>query len=286
MTATPDPGPTASPPPVARPTLWLPFVASLCLHALILLLPAMAPPARQSSAPPPLLATITMPPTPATTPAIPDQSADKPTPATKTPARPRVITARNGRDRHPLPPQASARQNAEMDQFLDELASSARSHPPPTLTQRALAQARAEGRRIEATSAPPGTLVELRPDAPPPDPFSLEMYVDALLKKLNRSAAFVRNDPRAGGIRHAEIEFRINPDGSLRSFTVVRAGDQSGQIAFVRAVVERALPFAKFPSDLDASARSLGMTICIEPTGSGDGFGFSRLPGDGPCPRD
>jgi hypothetical protein len=59
---------------------------------------------------------------------------------------------------------------------------------------------------------------------------------------------------------------------------VLNVGDQQEEIAFVRSVVERAIPFAHFPPDIDRAARSLGVTICIHPGSSGGGgFGFTRL---------
>jgi hypothetical protein len=45
----------------------------------------------------------------------------------------------------------------------------------------------------------------------------------------------------------AAVHFRINPDGSLKTFKVLNAGDQQDEIAFIKSVVERAIPFAAFP---------------------------------------
>jgi len=103
------------------------------------------------------------------------------------------------------------------------------------------------------------------------------MYVDGLVRRLNRSAGFVRNDPRSKGVRQASVQFRLNPDGSLKSFSVLNMGDQAEEIAFIKSVVERSIPFAPFPADLNRSARSLAMTICIVPgSAGGGGFGFTR----------
>ena len=93
------------------------------------------------------------------------------------------------------------------------------------------------------------------------------------------SAAFVRNDPLSKGVKTASVQIRITPDGSLKSFEVLNEADQAAEIAFIRSVVERSIPFAPFPADIDKSARSLTMTICIRPAGSGGGFGFSRASG-------
>ena len=77
---------------------------------------------------------------------------------------------------------------------------------------------------------------------------------------------------------------RIGADGQGFIFTgaAVNAGDQQDEIAFVKSVVEQAVPFANFPADLVRSARSLGMLICIRPSGGG-GFGFSRSPNGQRC---
>lgn len=104
------------------------------------------------------------------------------------------------------------------------------------------------------------------------------------MRKLNRSAGFVRNDPRGKGVRNASIEIRLNPDGTLKSFKVLNAADQQEEIAFVKAVVERSVPFAPFPPDIGKSAKSLAMLICIMPANSGGGgFGFSRNPDGRGC---
>ena len=214
--------------------------------------------------------------------------------------RPRILTAR--KDVAPTLRQAettpkwSVAQKQEMDNFLNDLATEAKARPKPDLAERSMAMAREiaresgrdnherpqEGgsrRRNDSTD-----LIERIPDSPPVDPFSLEFYMDALVKKLNRSASFVKNDPRARGLHSAAVEVRLNPDGSLKSFKVLNAGDQQEEIAFVKSVVERAVPFAAFPPDIGRSARSLALMICIQPAGlGGDGFGFTRRPEGSRC---
>lgn len=218
------------------------------------------------------------------------RATPRPTPA---PDRPRILTARKSATptlhaAEPTPKWTVA-QKEEMDNFLNELATEAKSRPAPAkpdLSERVLAMARdigresaREGRRHRDELA---DLVERIPNSPPVDPFSLEFYLDALVKKLNRSAAFVKNDPRARGIQPAAIEVRLNPDGSLKSFSVLRSGDQQEEIAFVRSVVNQAAPFSAFPPDIVKSARSLGLMICIQPAGlGGGGFGFTRRSGGG-----
>lgn len=210
----------------------------------------------------------------------PEQAQPEP----KAPAQPaksksprRQVMTSTAPSRHAVAPERnwSAAEKADMNRFLEELDKA----PRPTLAQRSTAMAREQAKEMARQDEAGAASLELRPNAAPPDPFSLSMYVEGLLKRLNRSAAFVRNDPRSKGVKTASVQFRINPDGSLRSFEVINEADQAGEIAFIRAVVEQSIPFAPFPADIDKSARSLTMTICIRPAGSGGGFGFSRASG-------
>lgn len=265
--------------PAQRRALAWALAVSLALHALFLFAPRRDPAASQpatsrleaSLGPRTLVAE----PTPAQSPkkAAPGKAAK--------PARSRMLTA--DKSRGPAVAagrQWSAAEKAEMDHFLDELAGQAQAAPKPTLAQRSLAMAREHGRQMAQLDEAGSATLERRPNGPPVDPFSLEAYLDGLVKRLNRSAAFVRNDPRSKGVRPAAVQFRLNPDGSLKSFVVLNAGDQADEIAFIKSVVERAIPFSPFPPDIDRAARSLGVVICIEP-GSGSGFGFSRTTGRG-----
>jgi hypothetical protein len=179
-------------------------------------------------------------------------------------------------------PRWSPSERQEMKRFLDELEEQAKAAPRPSLAQRSLAQAAELGRQQARRDEQGLLMLERRPDTPPPDPFSLDLYLDGIVRRLNRSAAFVRNDPRSRGVKPAAVQFRINPNGSLKSFAVLNAGDQQEEIAFIRSVVERSIPFAAFPPDIDRAARSLGVTICIQP-GHGGGFGFTRLPDGRAC---
>jgi hypothetical protein len=135
----------------------------------------------------------------------------------------------------------------DMKNFLDDLEAEAKAPAKPSLAQRSLAMARGQGQQQARQDEEGTATVELLPNMPPPDPFSLDFYLDSLVKRLNRSAAFVRNDPRSKGVRMAAVHFRINPDGSLKTFKVLNAGDQQDEIAFIKSVVERAIPFAAFP---------------------------------------
>lgn len=265
--------------PAPRRALAWALAVSLALHGVALLAPTRDPAASQAATSRleaslgPRLEVAEPVPAPVAKKAAPGKAAK--------PARTRVLSV----DKSRAPAVAAARQwsaaeKAEMDNFLDELAGQAKAVPQPTLAQRSLAMAREQGRQMAQGDEAGSATVERRPNGPPVDPFSLEAYLDGLVRRLNRSAGFVRNDPRSKGVRPAAVQFRLHPDGSLKSFVVLNAGDQADEIAFIKAVVERAIPFSPFPPDIDRAARSLGVVICIEP-GSGSGFGFSRTTGRG-----
>ena len=289
--------------PSPRP-LRLAIAISLLAHALVLLIQISKPPQETPEAPQ-LQARLAprqarKPPAeirPAPPPVASKTQQAKPAPREP---RPRILTARKDlaptvRQAEPTPKWTIA-QKQEMDSFLNELATEAKARPKPDLAERSMAMAREIARESGRDNHErpqeggsrrrndPTDLIERIPDSPPVDPFSLEFYMDALVKKLNRSASFVKNDPRARGLHSAAVEVRLNPDGSLKSVKVVNAGDQQEEIAFVKSVVERAVPFAAFPPDIGRSARSLALMICIQPTGlGGDGFGFTRRPEGSRC---
>lgn len=261
------------PPSAGRSLAWA-LIVSVLVHALLLFISPQRP---EPETPPPRLEARLGPlsklaPQPETPPAVakPPTPIDKPA---KAKSSPRLLTT-PAPSRHTVAEERrwTAAEKADMNRFLDELDKA----PRPTLAERSLAMAREQAKEIARQDETGAASLELRPNAAPPDPFSLSMYVEGLLKRLNRSASFVKNDPRTKGVKTASVQFRINPDGSLKSFEVINEADQAGEIAFIRSVVERAVPFAPFPADIDKSARSLTMTICIRPAGSGGGFGFSR----------
>jgi hypothetical protein len=217
-------------------------------------------------------------PMPVEVPAV--QPAEPPRKQAKTPnkqqARPKVMAIQQpSRSTVQSTPKWTVAEKAEMNDFLNELASEAKAKPKPTLAQRSLAMAREEARQAARQEKSELLTLERRPNSPEPDPFSLELYFEGLLKNLNRSSAYVKNDPRSRGVRTAAVQFRINPDGTLKSFVVLNAADQGEEIAFIKAVVDRAAPFSPFPPDLNRSARSMAVRICILPS-QGGGFGFSR----------
>lgn len=267
--------------------LHLAIAASLLLHGLVLLIPRQDPPV---SRPPATrleasLAAPTQKPQQATVPPV------AAAPRKVEPARPQqtrrpvlAINKPQGQTASQPAPKWTVAQKAEMNDFLRELEGQAQARPRPDLAQRSLSMAREFARQQARQEREGSEILELLPNAQPVDPFSLEMYLDALVKKLNRSAGFVRNDPRSHGVKKASVQVKLNPDGTLKSFRIVNAGDQQDQIAFIKSVVEQAVPFAPFPGDLRRSASALNMVICIQPAGgSGGGFGFSRLPEGSGC---
>lgn len=263
--------------PRARRTLTGAVVLSLVIHGLALIVPQHQA-ASSGNRLPRLEASLARPQRPAEMLLKP---AALPVPAlAKKPAkaspRPLLMTVdKAGGAAVPSSPKWTVAEKAEMNGFLDELASVARARPQPTLAQRSLALARELARQQAQQEAAEQATLEYRPNATPPNPFSLELYLEALLKHLNRSSVYVKNDPKSKGVRNAAVQFRLNPDGSLKSFVVLNAADQGDEIAFIKSVVERAAPFSPFPPDINQAARSMAVRICITPS-SGGGFGFSR----------
>lgn len=269
----------AAAPPFEHRAFYGALAVSLALHLLALLLPQAEPQgARQASGP--LQARLAPRPSPqAPVPEASPQSVPK-SPGSQQKSREVLHVDRSSRSATRSVPTFSPSQKAEMDSFLNELSQEAQRRPPPTLAQRSLAMARQAGREMAKADEAGDALLEMRPNAPEPNPFSLELYLDGLVRRLNRSADFVNGKQRQLGIRTAAVQFRLNPDGSLKSFVVLNVADQADEIAYIRAIVERSVPFAAFPPDLDKAARSLGITICIRPGHGGDGAaGFSRMQG-------
>jgi hypothetical protein len=259
--------------PARRPLLWA-LAISLAIHLLLLLAPQHAPTARPAAAA--RLEARFAPASQAPAESSETPAAPQAAPASRTP-RPRRLTAE--RPRETAQPTWTAAEKAEMDNFLEELARQPGASAKPTLAQRSLHMAREQGQQLAARDEAGEALLEPRPGGPPADPFSLELYLDGLVRRLNRSALHVGNDRRGQGVRPAAIHFRLNPDGSLKSFVVLNAGDQADEIAYIRSVVERSVPFSPFPPDIDKAARSLGITICIRPASDDGSPGFSRMSG-------
>jgi hypothetical protein len=265
-------------------SLRLALLLSMVVHGIILLIPVHSPRVEERAATR-LDATFAQ---KAPTPAKPVAPAIAPAPVQVKPAKPQpprkllAMDKAQGRMASPVTPKWSVAEKEEMNSFLRELDGQARK--APDLAQRSLAMARDIGRQQAVRENEGSEVLERLPNSAPVDPFSLEMYLDALVRKLNRSAGFVRNDPRGKGLKVASLEIRLNPNGSLKSFKVLNAADQRDEIAFVKSVVEQSVPFSPFPPDISKAAKSLAMVICIMPANSsGGGFGFTRNPGGRGC---
>jgi hypothetical protein len=250
------------------------WIFSLSLHALVLLLPHHEPKVEQR--PPTLQARLAAP--VEMQPVKPEPVQGKQGPAK---GKPVLAMPKSNKNTQPAPRWTTAERN-EMNRFLEDLGSTPKN--APTLAQRSLAMAREVARQDARRDEAENAVVERLPNSPPIDPFGLELYMEALIKKLNRSAAYVKNDPRAKGVKMAAVQVKLNPNGTLKSFKILNAGDQQDEIAFVRQVVEQAVPFAAFPADIQRSAKSLSMLICImPPRAGGGGFGFTRHPDGRSC---
>lgn len=280
-------------PSTTKPSLNWAIAVSLILHGLVLIFTRQSPqiqehPARRidaTLAPRPAAPLVT---------SLPSVVSPAPIVPVKPRSREKVLALKKPQEKlaQPAPQPAWTRvEKEDMKRFLREL--DGREKAGSDLVQRSLAMARAAGR--EAT--PPdnrgnkssvddlgSVTLERLPDSPPVDPFSLEMYLDGLVQKLNRSSAFVKRDPRRRGMQTATVSIRLNPDGSLQSFKVLNAADQQDEIAFTQSVFEMAAPFPAFPPDIRKSARALAMNLCILPAhAGGGGSGFTRSPDGHRC---
>lgn len=168
----------------------------------------------------------------------------------------------------------SKAERADMDKFLHELDVQARPPSGRELSEKALLAAREIARKLPESSED-SAIVEQAARQKSIEPFSMTMYFDAFIRKLNRSAAFVKNEPRSKGRGKALVQISLNPDGSLKSFRVLRADDQQSEIAYIKSVIDRAVPFSAFPPDIRNATDSLQILMCILPS-QGGGGGFSR----------
>lgn len=274
----------------------LAFAVSLALHAAVLALHLVMPPmtprtvADQASsrlditlAPPRPPATIPTPPEPVAPPTLTPQPKVKPRPA---PPK-RILAAPNKEKPSVAQSETPPPENPALKKFLEEIAPPPAPQPPPKpsgteLAQRALAMARGIARQDDSD----GAFKESRRanNGRAIDPLAMELYFDAFVRKLNRSAAFVPSEQRGKGADVAVVQVLLNSDGSLKSYRVLTAADQQAEIAYVRNVVERAAPFAAFPPDMRDTIDTLSIEICILPPRAGAGGGaFSRTFGGRDC---
>ena len=272
--------------PHRSPSLILAIVASLVLHGLVLFVQRQTP---ESNAQPPGRLEAALRPRPQSPLPAAQQvvSQAETQPKQQTLAKPKnqrpvlAVPKSKTQTASQSKPKWTVAQKEEMDQFLKEL--EPKNKVKPDLAQRSMAMAREYGREQAREDSQGSEMLERRPNSPPVDPFSLEMYLDSLVKKLNRSAGHVKNEPRTKGMKSALVRVQLNPDGSMRNFKVVNAGDQLPEIAYIKSVVEQAVPFSPFPPDILRSAKSLTMMICIQPPSMSGGFGFSRVPDGARC---
>ena len=270
-----------------RKPLMLAFAISLLLHAVVLFFrmtgPESSSPATQNSAKSPpsrLDITMTRPqnlqmvPPPARPAEQPEAAVERSKKQNRRPEKSPVQQAPGLANDLWGKKTWTAAERADMDNFLNELAVQAK---PPTgreMAKKALASVREMARHGPESEAYEAAAQQAA-KAQSVDPFSLEMYFDAFVRKLNRSAAFVKNEPRGKGRGKALVQILLNPDGSLKSFRVVRADDQQAEIAYIKSVVDRAAPFSAFPPDVRNTFDSLSILMCILPASAGGG-GFSR----------
>ncbi len=281
---------------LAMDSLRLAVLISLLLHAAVLLItvsvpdrtsaPAVKPDHSTNTAPPALFATIvrsaTLPPMVSPPPrhrAAPMNTIRKPAESSVNKSAQQLLTAPAGIWAHRS---WSTAERTEMDKFLNELVS--RSKPPTgsELSQSALAMARQLGQNPQHESEDEAT-GQTTANGKPVEPFSLEMYFDAFVRKLNRSAAFVKNDLRVRGSRKALVQISLNSDGSLKNYRVLHSADQEAEIAYIKSVIDRASPFSAFPPDIRNDRDSLSILMCIYPAQSGGSGGFSRSFGAQDC---
>ena len=258
----------------ARRAFWIPLAISLLLHAVVLSirLSSPGPASRQTTnktAPSRLDVVISK----------PDQAVPKVLP--KQPATPEKRLVQK-KPSITVPQQTwSVAERKDMDDFLNELATEPRPPPAPTLSQRAMAMARAIGRQQEHEE---DEADQQSTNARVVEPFSLQMYFDAFIRKMNQSAAFVKRETTTHGSHKALVQVILNPDGSLKSYRVIRASDQKAEIAYIKSVVDLAAPFSAFPSDIRNGMDSFAVLLCIFPGRAGEaGGGFSRSFGGQDC---
>jgi len=165
----------------------------------------------------------------------------------------------------------------EMNRFLNELGAQPKPPSGTELARRALAMARTLGRQYEKNDEMAEITQRLR--AANIEPLSLELYFEALFRKLNRSATMVQRNTHKAGSQVAEVRVTLNPNGSVKSFTILHSADQQAEIAYIKSVVERAAPFPVFPADIRSATDKLILQICIHPSRFGDGTGaqFTRM---------
>lgn len=206
----------------------------------------------------------------------PVQIAKTPPPAEKSPrilAMPRKPNAVAAAEPEP---RWTVAERDEMKRFMQELEEENRPPTGQELAQRAKTMAR-EMRAPPDPDAEEARSIMNRLYQAHVEPFTVEMYFDALFRKMNRSAEMIGRQQHERGTKVAAVRVTLNADGSLRSFRILRAADQQNEIDFIKAVVHQASPFPAFPSDIRTATDTIILNICIRPGGFSDGSMFSRM---------
>lgn len=172
----------------------------------------------------------------------------------------------------------SQTEKEEMNRFLNELEAPAKPRSGAEIMRNALAMARTLAKEEEKEEDELAVITQ-RLRAANIEPLNLELYYEALFRKLNRSAAMVKNNSREVGTEVAVVRVVLNPNGSVKSFSILQAADQQAEIAYIKTVVERAAPFPAFPAEIRKATDALILQICIQPKrfAAGSGPLFTRI---------
>lgn len=264
---------------------------SMALHLLVLTLHVRMPPRVQLHPQRPLDVALAPPPSPAPSPLLqpsppPEAPAEKPRPRPRPKPRPKPAPLAAPSAPRSLPVPEEPPPTAAERRFMEEPYPPEPVAQPPgglALAQQALAAASGVAREQREAE-----LFRARENArahEDVDPLSMELYFEAFVKKLNRSAAFVRQQRSGRGRYIAVVEVSLNADGTLKSYKVINAGDQQAEIDYIRDIVERAAPFGAFPPEVRKHINSLSFDICILPRhlDSGGGGMFTRTYGGRDC---
>ena len=256
----------------------LALAASLAIHLALLLFKINTPPEILSGAerPPSKLDVRLAKPDRAPQPAVTPQPAPPKQKLARTPRPPPRIQS---------PPVVVAEaektwsqaEKSEMNRFLNELDTPPKPRSGAEIMRNALAMARTLAKEEEKGDELAEITQRLR--AANIEPLNLELYYEALFRKLNRSAAMVKNNSRDVGTEVAVVRVVLNPNGSVKSFSVLQTADQQAEIAYIKTVVERAAPFPAFPADIRKATDVLILHICIQPKrfAAGSGPLFTRI---------
>lgn len=281
----------------ARTSFRIAFAISLVLHAALLsygfLVPANVIPPEpkpEEAEPPRMNAMLLKPPTPQQVPQPPEPPpverreilpprqpppkapmAPQP-PKAPQPTAPKILTAPRSA------PVWNQNERQEMAKFLEEVGKQDAKQPPkpvrPTtgrdLAQQALIIA-AQIARQPTDDADERELPTTKPGSKPVEPLSIEMYIAAFVQKLNRGANFVSRAPRVRGLHVGQVQITLSADGSLKSYRVLRQGDQQAEINYIKSVIDVAAPFAAFPPDVRDAMDTLSIPVCISPRFSAQG---------------